>query len=194
MDENPKNDSQGVQPDTNEQPSDAVDTSTETVNPEIEALKRELSEKDEQIASLSKLKRELKKEVRAKKSDGDEAPINNKSDDFDYGQLAYLETKGIQENEIDFVREEMSKAGVELKELVTNEYFQAKLKKHRDIVAVRDATPSNTRSSGESPSTKAEYWINKGENPPNTPENQALRREIVNKKLAMEKQRSQFAN
>jgi len=194
MDENPQNDSQEVQPEQTEQPSEpVVEESTPEVNPEIAQLREDIVKKDEQIANLSKAKRELKKEVKANKSDGEEI-TNNQSDEFGYDKLAYLDAKGIKDTEVDFVKEELARAGGELKDLLANDYFQSRLKSQRDLAAVKDATPSNTRSGGESPSTKADFWISKGENPPNTPENAQLRREIVNKKMALAKHANQFAN
>ena len=187
MDEKPQNDSQDVQPDQNEQSDDKAD-----VNPEVEELKKTLEEKEEQIANLSKTKRELKKEVKeAKKSD---EITTKKSDELGYGHLAFLEAKGIKESEIEFVEGELEKSGDDLKALIGNEYFQAKLKTHRDVAAVKDATPSNTRAGGESPSTKAEFWINKGEMPEDKPENAQLRREVVNKKMAISKNANQFSS
>ena len=189
MAEIPENDSQEVQPEATpetEQPSDV----TPEVNPEVDELKKTIEEKDEQIANLSKTKRKLKKEVKEKSDEN----ITNKSDDLDYGELAYLEAKGIKESEIDFVTAEKLKSGVELKELLSNDYFQSKLKTLRDEASIKDATPSSSRDGGEAPSTKAEFWIAKGEMPPNTPENTQIRRDIVNKRMEIAKKQDMFTS
>ena len=182
MEETQENDLQEVQPDENEQGTDepvVTDGEEVVVDPKMKELQDELADKDEQIANLSRLKREQKKE--AKKS------VPNKktkqSDELDYGQKAYLNTKEIAESEHDFVNTELQESGLSLNELLDNGYFQAKLKEMRDTVAVKEATPSSTRGSTESANTKVGYWIDKGELPPNTPDNQQLRTDVVNARM-----------
>jgi len=191
MDENPQNDSQEVQPEETEQTSDE---STEEAQPDerdtqIETLQSEADKKDKRIADLSSKARELKKE--AKKSDVKE---EKQSDELDYGQKAYLNTKDITESEHDFVNQQLKDSGLPLNELLNNGYFKAKLQETRDAKVVSEATPSSTRGSSEPSSTKAQHWVDKGELPPDTPENRQLRADVVNRRMEVEKSASQFTS
>lgn len=184
-----ENDLQDVQPDEIEQEAEV-----EVENPEIAKLRKELEEKDKQIADLARAKRELKKEI---KKPAPDSPKNfkNQSDEMDYGMKAYLRSEGIEPSEFEFVGDQLKQSGLKsVEDLLSNGYFQSQLKAKREAKAVEDATPSQTRGSIEPPSTRAEYWIAKGELPPNTPENRALRIEVVNKRVALEKSRSQFTD
>lgn len=179
---------------TTEQPESAQPEATEAeapvVNEEVEALKTEILEKDEQIKNLGIKARKAKKEFKAETKE----EITKKSDELDYAQLAYLQSKEIKDSEIDFVQKELETSGVELKELLSNDYFQSKLKTHRDGVAIKDATPSNTRAGGEVPSSKPEYWIAQDKFPEDTPANTQLRRDIVNKKMDIAKKTGMFTS
>jgi uncharacterized protein (DUF3084 family) len=178
-----ENDLQEVQPDETEQESE---------NPELESLRRELAEKDEQIANLSKLKRELKKEVKeVKKSDS--THITKQTDDLDWGEKSYLRASGIEPLDFDFVQEQMRESGIrDIGKLIENPYFKTALKEQIDARAVKEATPSKTRGSSESTTTKVDYWIARGELPPNNPENAQLRRDVVNRRLEIEQSSNKF--
>ena len=148
-------------------------------------------------AKKARLTRQLKqvdKELGVETVAEPEETITTKSDELDYGQLAYLHSKGIEDSEHDFIQGELEKFGGELKDLMSNDYFQASLKTHRDTVAVKDATPSNTRAGGEIPSSKPEFWIAQDKFPEDTPENTQLRRDIVNKKIEIDKKTGMFTS
>lgn len=164
-----------------------TDTATDTTKVEGTTTEDTQSTREEPAetpeAKVARLDRELR---RAKKQAGieDEKPKTKakQSDDIslDYGKKAYLRAEGIDASEFDFVAEQMEESGItDLDRLVKNPYFQSILKDRRDKAAIEKATPSATRGATESPKSKAEYWVDKGEMPPNTPENQKLRREIV---------------
>lgn len=195
MEDNPQNDSQEVQPveETNEQESGEsteVKPESDERDSKIEELQAEVEKKDKRIADLSSKTRDLKKE--AKKSDTPKA--ENQSDELDYGQKAYLNTKEIVESEHDFVNEQLKKSGLSLNELLDNGYFKAKLQEVRDAKVVSEATPSQTRGATEPSSSKAQHWVDKGELPPDTPENRKLRIDVVNKRMEVEKNASQFTS
>jgi hypothetical protein len=180
-----KNDTQEVQPETNEQEQEVE----QEVNTEMEALKAQLAEKDEQIANLSRAKRELKK---ATKETNTNKP---QSDSLDYAEKAYLRTNGIEAIEFDFIQQQMEESGIrDIDKLLNNGYFKSQLEETRTKRVVAQATPDGTRVTSESPKSKPEYWINRGEMPADTPENRSLRREVVNARYNKEKKSSQFTS
>jgi len=190
MEENPQNDSQDVQPveEANEQESDESQKAPETeVDPRIGELEEELEKKDKRIKDLSSKARDLKKE--AKKSD---APKAHQSDALDYGEKAYLNTKEIAEADHEFVLEQKVESGLKLEELLDNGYFKAKLQERVDAKVVKDATPSGTRGATEPAQSKVDFWIQKGELPPDVPENRQLRVDVVNARVSNEASRGNF--
>jgi len=126
-------------------------------------------------------KKSEKKEPEAKKEE-------KKSDELDYGQKAYLNTKEIKESEHGFIEDQLAESGLELNEMLENGYFKAKLQEFRDKAAVDSSSDiKQGRGAQESAKSKAEYWVEKGELPPNTAENFELRQEVVNLRTAREK-------
>lgn len=185
MENNEQNLDVGQEIKNNEAHSDSYEDSTdvETSTESIEDVKARLEEAQ---AEASKYKRML--ERKAKKADKTSTTDKKESDGFDYGQLAYLQQNGIESDHQDFVQEEMESSGLELKDLLKNGYFQSKLKARRDSLAVQEASPQGkTRSSTEAPSSKVDYWLQKGGLPENTPDNFQLRADIVNARIAREK-------
>jgi len=126
---------------------------------------------------------ELYKETTTKKD------TTTKSDDLDYGQLAFLTAKGIEsDEEIDFVKEQLQESGKPLKDLFGNKYFQAGLKEFREANATTNATPRDSKRPGQSASDTVEYWIAKGE----LPKDKELARKVVNARMAKEKKTDVF--
>lgn len=149
--------------------------------PEPSARERELE------AEVAKYKRMA--EQKAKKL---EKTKTNESGDFDYGQKAYLVANGVKSDEMDFVKEVMAETGKSLDMVLESKYFQAELKERREAQEMADAIPTGTKRSQQTTRDQAAYWIAKGELPPNTPENQALRRDVVNAKMKAGNSGSRF--
>lgn len=171
--------------------TEAVDTEPETVDAEaFNKLKSEFEELQKQNDDLSdKLaKKRIAQRKSAQKADSKEEP-----DGLDYAQKAFLNSEGIKE--FDFVQEKMEESGIkDLEKLLSNKFFQSELKDHREAQTVKDATPSGTRSDSKPANTKVDYWIDKGELPPDTPENRQLRRDVVNEREKRENARNQFTS
>ena len=141
---------------------------------------------DELHGRLKRTETKLKKTTEQKNT----KPSN--SDGLDFGQRAYLTTKGVSETEMDFVFEESKKAGQPINVLLQNEYFLAKLDKMRNEVRTEEATPSSATRTGQANSNDVEYWLAKGEMPP---ENQVeLRRAYVNAKYERDQNKGKFYN
>ena len=116
-----------------------------------------------------------------------------KSDELDYGLKAYLQQNDVKPQEFEFFQEQMESSGLKAEELLKNGYFQSQLKERRDQKSAEMATPGNTRSSGEIPQSKPEWWVTQGKMPENTAENRQLRQEVLNLRLQREKSASQFS-
>lgn len=114
---------------------------------------------------------------------------SKKSDDFDYGELAFLTAKGVEnDDEVEFVKSMVQNTGRPLKELVGDDYVQAKLTQMREQRAVKDAIPSGTKRSAQVASDSVEYWLAKGELPDDTD----LRRKVVNARIEKETKKDVF--
>jgi hypothetical protein len=136
------------------------------------------AEKYKGIANRYKSKLDKAKTAPEKK----ETKETNKELTFDYGQKAYLIANGIKgKEETDFVKNFMEKTGKDLDEVLDNKYFMQELKDFRDDKTAKEAMPSGTKRSGQSGRDSVEYWIAKGELPPN--DQVELRRQVVNAKI-----------
>lgn len=115
---------------------------------------------------------------------------SKKSDDFGYDVKAYLKTSGIQSNEFDFVKNELKQSGLkDVDALLDNDYFKARLEKHRAVSKTTEATPTGKRSGGV-PTDSVEYWASK----PIEEVPQEMRIKVVNHRLAKDKNKGQFYN
>jgi len=192
MDEIQQNDLQDVQLEENELGEGEAAEEVVADTSEVDTLRAELAAKDEQIANLSRQKREAKKankpEPKLQKEE------TKQSEGLDYGQKAYLKGEGIESAEFDFVHDQMQESGMEMDTLLENGYFKSELQDRRDKAANEAATPSGTRGAKKAAGTEVEHWINRGELPENTPENTELRREVVRRRTTIEKNKEKFAS
>lgn len=123
--------------------------------------------------------------------EGDRQPAKK---GLDYGQKAYLATNGIKEaDEVALVERTAKETGRTIEEILGNGFFQAELKTLREGRAADGAIPPNGKRAGAPAADSVEHWLAKGELPPNTPENQDLRRKVVNARLKNEGEGSKFS-
>lgn len=138
--------------------------------------------------------------IRAKEAKKPEptAPSQDKqtqSTDLGYAELAYLEAKGISsDEEQSMVQKAMSDSGKSLKDVVASKWFQAELKEARDAKVSQEAMPSAGKRGAPQAKDTVQFWIAKGELPPNTPENTQLRRDVVAAKRAAATGQGKFYN
>lgn len=145
-------------------------------------------------AKRARLERELKQHNKKYPTSEEKPKPASKKGDFDYGQKAFLIASGIKgEAETALVQEYVNDSGKSIETILSNKAFQSDLKELRDSDKASDAIPDSKRS-GNSSRDSVEYWITKGEMPANTPENQELRRKIVNAKMAKAKGGSPFTS
>lgn len=127
---------------------------------------------------------------RNKNKKADEKPASkSKSDDFGYDVKAYLKSSGINASEFEFVRAEVKASGQDVDSLLENEYFQAKLEKHRELTKTADATIKGKRSSAVA-TDSVDYWMAK----PFEEVPTELRSKVLNAKLEKDTSKGKFYN
>jgi len=167
--------------------AEEVETQEEETTEAPAEERKEYKPSETPEAKLARLERQASQ---LRKKLGVETEKPSKSDNLDYGHLAYLTSKGIEsDKEIAFVKAEMKASGQELRTLLSNEYFQAKLEKQRALAKTADATPTGKRSGGV-PTDSVDYWMSKPieEVPPE------MRIKVVNARLAKDKNKGVFYN
>lgn len=191
-------DPQGVAPQNNEVETTEAKPETE-VAPVEETTEEPKEEKPTETPEqrVARLRRQLEREEKKLGIKKEEPKKTKKaSDELDYSEKAYLKASGIDSAEFEFVKDQMAESGIkDIDRLLENNYFKAQLKEFREAKTVEKATPKSARvSTGESPTLKVDYWLAKGELPPNTPEYQQLRREVVNARYTREKSGNNFSS
>lgn len=121
-------------------------------------------------------------------NNGSKPPAEKKS--FDYGEKAFLISNQIPIEEHEFVLEQIHTTGKSLDDLLGAKWFQAELKERRDAKVVREALPTGSKRSDNSSRDQVDYWIDKGQLPPDP----VLRIKVVNEKIKRAKAGSQFTD
>lgn len=127
------------------------------------------------------------------KSKKPEAKKTNASNDLDYGAKAFLAVQGIKgADELKLVKDFMANTGKDLDSVVESKHFKAELDEMRELKRTADATPTGNRRTGQSARDSVEYWIAKGELPPQS--DAELRRKVVNARMKKEGSGAVFYN
>jgi len=115
------------------------------------------------------------------------------SNDLDYGAKAFLAVQGIKgADELKLVKDFMANTGKDLDSVVESKHFKAELDEMRELKRTADATPTGNRRTGQSARDSVEYWIAKGELPPQS--DAELRRKVVNARMKKEGSGAVFYN
>lgn len=146
-------------------------------------------------AKARELEGRLKRaETKLKKSS--DSPTTSKpstSGDLDYSQKAFLAVNDVKSTkEIALAKEFMSNTGKSLDDVVTNKYFLQELKELKDLEMTAQATPSGSKRTGQSAQDSVEYWLAKGEMPPQG--QTELRRAYVSAKMKKDTGAKMFYN
>jgi len=157
----------------------------------------ETEEKEDEVVEPSAREKSLEAEVakykriaEQKSKKLEQQGTATKSDGFGLDVKGYLKSSGINSSEFDFVKSEMKTAGItDVDELLDNEYFKAKLEKHRESVKTQEAVPAGKRSGGNATGS-VEYWATKdiSEVPAD------MRLKVVNARLHKENTQGVFYN
>lgn len=115
---------------------------------------------------------------------------SSKSDDFDYGEKAFLVANGVKsKDEMNLARDYVKNTGKTLDEVLESKYFQSELKEMRELAQTKEATPTGKRSGGV-PTDSVEYWMAK----PIEDVPQEMRIKVVNAKLKQNENKGGFYN
>lgn len=169
------------------------DESAAEIKQQLKAEADALSEQNRQLYSRAKKAEgfEFDKTKKEWVKKADSAKKSEKTDELDYGQKAYIASVlGVKGQEELALLKDYLANGKNLEELADNKYFQNDLKDLREAKAVKDATPSGSKRSGNMAKDTVEYWLAKGELPP--ADQHDLRRQVVNAKYARQKSSSPF--
>lgn len=167
---------------------------TSQTEAETQETKTEEQEVDWQ-ARAKELEGRLKRaETKLKKSS--DSPAQSKSStpgEFDYSQKAFLAVNEVKTaKELELAKEFMANTGKSLDDVVTNKYFLQELKELKDLEATALATPSGSKRTGQSAQDSVEYWLAKGEMPPQGMTE--LRRAYVAAKMKKDESGKKFYN
>lgn len=179
----------------NESDVDVQTTETEEQEGVEETESEETEEsKETDEAKLARLRRQTER-LEKKLGVGTKKETKTTNSELDYGQKAFLVANGIKgSDEIAFVTEVMKSTGRSLEQVLESKYFQAELKEMRDAKSVTEAIPKGTKRTATTARNEVEYWIQKGELPPDTPENRKLRQEVVNARIKSSGDTSPFTS
>lgn len=119
-----------------------------------------------------------------------------KAGEIGFGEKAYINSLGFKEaDQHAFISKAMKETGQDLETTLASSFVQGELKRIGEEIATKNAAPSSEAGRQGAPArNEVAYWIAKGETPPNTPENQKLRQDIVKHKRQAAGAGSQFTN
>ncbi len=146
----------------------ANDIKVETESEEDEEL--ELTPEDEETTDWKARAKELErkailqraktKELKLKLAETEAKPPekvdNTKSD---YAKLAYLEAKGISEEDYDYIFDEVKATGKDLKDVVSFKYVKEELKNRKESREAKDALPTGSKRSSAASRDNVEYHL-----------------------------------
>jgi len=112
-----------------------------------------------------------------------------KSGELGYAEEAYLLANDIKKDEISLAQEVLKKTGMNLRDLIDDDYFKSKLKTFREEKASLEAVPKGTKRSSPSPRDSVDYWAKK----PFAEVPEDMRIAVVNARLEKEKSKNPFA-
>ena len=170
----------------------------DTSNPKVDGNKFPKLAKATELANNYKIRAEKaeaeNKKIKAKAPEVKPSKKSSKkTKGFDYGQLAYLESKGVtNEKDQEYLLAEVENTGKELKDVLEFKYVKEELEGFKSDRASTDAIPDGTERSAQTSRDKVDYWIAKGEMPP--ADQQQLRRDYVNAKIKKAEDSSKFTD
>jgi len=158
---------------------------------------KSLALKNQGIAKRFKTKLEKVKELKQQELEKKpEIPEKKEKDSFDYAELAYLEgARGITEEEDqNYILQEVKTTGKNLKEVVNFNYIKEKLQENKEARITKNALPQggNRGTSNKD----LDYWgaqIASGKAKLSDIPDKNLRREVLNNRIKTEQDKSKFA-
>ena len=185
----------------NEETTAEAAPASDTDNLDATALRERLKASEEKNKTTEENNRKLF--ARAKKAEGFELkdgewvkleatvekkpePSKENKSELDYGEKAFLaanDVKGTDEIELFLKTRDKFKDDTSMEEVLTDAGFIKAITDRREEKKSTDAlegTADSKRSGTGGSKNQVDYWLNKGDLPPDTPENRQLRRDVVN--------------
>lgn len=159
------------------QPKETIEKPVETPEAKLARLKRQTAQLEKKLGVKEVVKEEVKQEPKSQSSD------------FGYAEKAFLLANDIKADEISLAKDIMKKTGLNLDELVSDDYFKAKLKTFREEKASSEAVPRGAKRSSPSPRDSVDYWLKK----PFDEVPSDMRAAVVNARLEKEKSKNPFS-
>ena len=121
-----------------------------------------------------------------------EKPVTKEG--FDYGELAYLTSKNVPEEDHDWLLEGLGTTGKELKDLLKSEWVQKELKERQTARMADSAVPTGTKRSqgGTFTEDTVEYWVAADKQPPES-KPLAFRKKVLEARQKKVTDESKFA-
>ena len=177
-----------------EEESTEEETESEEKDSEEEGEEEKPTETlDQKRARLQRQLKQVNKKLGITDEEKPRQKTSKKSEDFDYGQKAFLTANGIKsKEEREFTQKIAKQTGLELEDLIEDDYFQSKLSDFREKTNTKNARPTGSGRSNKAYIDSVEYWISKKELPPAS--EVELRRKVVNARLKKEGAKGVFYN
>ncbi len=145
----------------------------------------------------------LEKELEEAKKTPPPSPqnkVNSQSDEFDYGQLAFHNSRPdstkILDEDVEFLKEEIKATGKPQSYILKSKYFLEELTKRHEEKTAKDAVPPGTSRANAPAKDSLDYWYKKyedsGFNPDSLPQDTTMKRKVVNEREAREKGTTSF--
>jgi len=163
-----------------------VTDAKEGENQETDATK-ELEDKNKQLFERAKKSetevKELRDKIKNLTMEEKEEKKLEQSNEPDYGQLAYLNAKGIEHpDDIQVVKEEANRLKLSLTDIMAMEHIQSKLKTNKELRESQEGMPEGKRGSGGKTKHDVDYWVNRE----GLPDDQKLAEQVVNARMGKE--------
>jgi hypothetical protein len=117
-----------------------------------------------------------------------------KQSEPDYGQLAYLEAKGIPEDDHEWLFERATDMKVEIKDLLSKDWVKSELKERKAKRDTTQAIPKGTSRSSVPSGDEFETALAEYQRSGKLPDSTELKRKIVNHRMKQEGSSRQFYN
>ena len=164
------------------------DSAVANLEAEVEALEADSeAEKDttdwkaKYEETTGRLKRAETSLERLKVNRKAEALVEKKSNELDETHLAYLELKGISEDDdIKVIERHINRTGESVREALKDDYIISKLAANKEKREVKDATPSSTKRSGSGQSNDVASALAKFEQTGELPQDFKLASAVTN--------------
>ena len=116
--------------------------------------------------------------------------IKNKNG-FGYDEMAYLEAKGVSDDDYPIVLAAINATGKSLRDVLNSKYVQSEIKEAKEVRSSKDAIPTGSKRSSPAPRDTVEYHL-ANKTPLSKIEDQDLRRKVVEAKIKADTSGNKF--